>query len=210
MKTGRGETEIKIDPGQFIFGRKTAAKELRMKHSSVRDRMQKLKNIGNLDITPNTHYSIISINNWLSYQLQPSDIQHATRQASDNQPTTNRQPTDTTKNVKNNKNVKNGKETPLYPPWLDMKLWKQFKEHRQKLRAPMTPEAERRNLIKLEKLIGHNGANQENIIGQSIENGWKGLFKLKVDFQTRDPKSKQVKTALASAKLLREMENGKI
>jgi len=35
IKTGRGTTEVWIEPGQFIFGRLTAAKELKMKPSTV-------------------------------------------------------------------------------------------------------------------------------------------------------------------------------
>jgi len=72
VKTGRGTTEVKLSPGQFIFGRKTAARELKMKPSSVRNFMQKLRNFKNLDIKQDTqqdtHYSIVSINNWQTYQ----------------------------------------------------------------------------------------------------------------------------------------------
>ena len=67
---------------------------------------------------------------------------------------------------------------------MDLDLWKTFKEHRQRLKAPMTQDAENLNITKLEKLIKANGANQEKIIGQSIELGWKGLFPLKEEFKT--------------------------
>ena len=43
--TGRGETEVELKRGQFIYGRKQAAKDLRMKQSSVRNRMKKLENM---------------------------------------------------------------------------------------------------------------------------------------------------------------------
>lgn len=65
------------------------------------------------------------------------------------------------------------------PPWLPSALWAEFRAHRKSMRAPMTPEAERRNLAKLERLRSA-GHDPESVIGQSIENGWKGLFGVKL------------------------------
>lgn len=93
IKTGRGSTEVEVLPGQFIFGRKTAAKQLRMKPRTVYDRMLKLENTQNLAIQPNTHYSLISIINWDSYQC--NDKQDAT-----GNPTPIQQPSNTNKNDK--------------------------------------------------------------------------------------------------------------
>ena len=56
VRTGRGSTRVELLPGQFIFGRKTAAAALGMSPSSVRNRMSKLKEIGNVDIQPDTHF----------------------------------------------------------------------------------------------------------------------------------------------------------
>ena len=103
IKTGRGTTEVYVGPGQFIFGRKKAAEELKMKPTSVHDRVKKLANLQILVIQPGTHYSLVIIVNWGLYQDR--EIKSDTKP--DNQPTTNRQPTDTNKNVKNVK-----KETP--------------------------------------------------------------------------------------------------
>ena len=80
VKTGRGTTEVKLSPGQFIFGRNTAARELKMKPSSARNFIVKLRNLKNLDVKQDmqednqhhgrqdSHYSIISIINWETYQ----------------------------------------------------------------------------------------------------------------------------------------------
>jgi hypothetical protein len=102
VSTGRGVTEVFLRPGQFIFGRKKAAKELRMPMSSTWDRVRKLKNIGNLDIQTDTHFSIITIINWEYYQV---GFLKSNRQPN-TQPTTNRQPTDTNSNDSNEGNVK--------------------------------------------------------------------------------------------------------
>jgi hypothetical protein len=68
VKTGRGITEVYLYPGQFIFGRKSAAKELKMSASTVWKRILKLKKMGNLNIESNTKYSLIIIVNWETYQ----------------------------------------------------------------------------------------------------------------------------------------------
>jgi len=101
ITTGRGTTEVHLLPGQFIFGRKTAAKELKMKPSTVRNRIQKLKNMRNLDIQTDTHYSIIIVLNWDTYQVpnKKEDRQE------DNQRTGKGQPKDTDKNDKNDKKI---------------------------------------------------------------------------------------------------------
>ena len=43
LKTGRGKTIVHLKPGQFIFGRRTAAKELKMPESSVRVAVHRLR-----------------------------------------------------------------------------------------------------------------------------------------------------------------------
>lgn len=70
INVGRSETEIWLEKGQFVYGRKSASRQLRMKPSSIRNRMQKLRNMRNLDIESNTHYSIVTIINWDAYQSQ--------------------------------------------------------------------------------------------------------------------------------------------
>jgi biotin operon repressor len=66
--TGKGGVDINIEPGQFVFGRDSASKELGMPPSTIWKRMEKLKNIGNLNIESNRQYSLILINNWHTYQ----------------------------------------------------------------------------------------------------------------------------------------------
>ncbi|MDD5454543.1 MAG: hypothetical protein PHW62_03480 [Candidatus Ratteibacteria bacterium] len=99
VSTGRGTTEVKVLPGQFIFGRNVAAEELKMVPSSVRKRMCKLENMGNLNIQRNTHFSIITIIKWKDYQEE--NIK-SNRQG-DNQVTGKEQASDTNKNDKNEK-----------------------------------------------------------------------------------------------------------
>lgn len=97
IKTGRGETEIKVGVGQFIFGRDVAAKELGMKPSSVRNRMQKLEKVGNLDIEVDTHYSVVTVCNWDNYQSCDDGGGQVSGQPSDRQVTGKGQAKDTYK-----------------------------------------------------------------------------------------------------------------
>jgi hypothetical protein len=88
MRTGSGTTEIKIGPGQFVYGRKAAAKELRASPSTIRNRIKKLENIGNIATQPASHFTIITIVNWDSYQGYEKEKGQAGGQPEDNQRTT--------------------------------------------------------------------------------------------------------------------------
>jgi len=90
VKTGRGRTVVSLQPGQFIFGRHSASKDLGMPPSSIRNRLEVMKNLQILDIKPGTHFSIISVINWETYQADDDDDGQATGQAKDNQRTQTR------------------------------------------------------------------------------------------------------------------------
>lgn len=96
LKIGRGRTEILVKSGQFVFGRDSAANELGMSPSTVWKRIQKLEKLRSCDIQSNSHYSIITIINWESYQ---NDCEKVTAKV-----TTREQPGNTNKNDKNDKN----------------------------------------------------------------------------------------------------------
>jgi hypothetical protein len=112
VQVGSGSTEVSVNPGQFIFGRHTAAKELHMKPSTVMDRVKKLSNMQNINIQSDTHYSIISIVNFDSYQRFEKDSDSQTDSQTDSGPTPSRHPADTNKKDKNDKK-RDGGLTPL-------------------------------------------------------------------------------------------------
>jgi len=66
--TGRGRTLVHLQPGQFVFGRKSASEETGQPAETLRDRMKRLKNLGMITIKPATHYSVVAVVNWASYQ----------------------------------------------------------------------------------------------------------------------------------------------
>ena len=114
MSSGKGETSVVINPGQFIFGRNSAAESLNWSPSTAWKRLQKLAEMGCILIESNSQYSVITICNWDEYQTEdsekelPSDYQVTGKeQPSDSQVTAKEQPSDTNKKVKKVQKVKN-------------------------------------------------------------------------------------------------------
>lgn len=92
------------------------------------------------------------------------------KQPKHNQSTTKKQPN---VNVNVNDNANDINKSPL-----DIAL-DNFKDHRKQLKAPMTDQAYKMLLNKLEKLSDGDEEKKVAILNQSIENGWKGVFELK-------------------------------
>lgn len=113
ITVGRTVTEVEVGPGQFVFGRHSAAKELKMNPATVYKRIVKLKNMQNLIIDSSSHYSIISIVNWEHYQgcEEKSSSESSSRVAAGEQPGSSRG----TQYKKDNNNKKY-KNTPPTPP----------------------------------------------------------------------------------------------
>lgn len=85
----------------------------------------------------------------------------------------------------------------VVPDWILPRTWKDFEEHRKKLRKPMTDRARDEILAELVKLR-ERGYDPETILAQSIRKGWQDVFELKGDFQAYAPAEK--KSPLAGMK----------
>ncbi|KKL47315.1 hypothetical protein LCGC14_2336750, partial [marine sediment metagenome] len=127
VRTGKGVTEVLIKPGQFIYGRLQTARQLSTSPSSVRNRMVKLESMQNLVVEPDTHYSIVTICNWETYQAFFEEEGQAKGQPQDNHRTTTGQPQDTDKN---DKNVKNDKKKESMPSPSFDKFWAEYPKSR--------------------------------------------------------------------------------
>lgn len=106
ITTGKGTTEVKVDKGQFIFGRKSSAKDLGMNQSTLYKRLKKLEKLGNCNTQSNSHYTLVTICNWETYQDSKKPLEQGKEQLSNNQVTTREQPSNTDKNDNNYKNEK--------------------------------------------------------------------------------------------------------
>jgi len=93
LKVGKGYIVVPVKAGQFIYGRHKAAEELLMPASSVRNRMDKLEEMGKLDRKKDNQYSIVTICNWVKYKEWLGNNRTAKR-------TTKGQPKDTNKDNK--------------------------------------------------------------------------------------------------------------
>ncbi|MFA5728902.1 MAG: hypothetical protein WC957_05700 [Candidatus Neomarinimicrobiota bacterium] len=59
---------VNLQPGQFIFGRNSASKELSLPASTIRNKIAQLEKMGNLSILLDSHFSIVFISRWKEYQ----------------------------------------------------------------------------------------------------------------------------------------------
>ena len=78
------------------------------------------------------------------------------------------------------------------PNWIDPEIWSAYIENRKKLKAPMTDHAKKLTISKLEKQI----EQANDMLNQSILNGWKGVFDLKED-QSNETRQRTSKPSLA-------------
>lgn len=69
----------------------------------------------------------------------------------------------------------NSEEPIKIPSWLNSKDWNDFLSFRESIRAPMSDIAKVRAIEELDRLRAE-GHDPSRVIGQSIVNGWKGLF----------------------------------
>jgi len=66
----------------------------------------------------------------------------------------------------------------VLPEWISHEVWDDFEEMRRKLRAPLTDRA-RRNLVADLVKLETQGQQAEEVLNQSITNGWRGVFALR-------------------------------
>lgn len=98
--TGRGRTLVHLQPGQFVYGRKSAGDELGQPAETLRGRMGVLKSHRMITIQPTTHYSVVTVVNWASYQGEAGkDTTQPTTEPT-RQPPGNHQATTTKKKLK--------------------------------------------------------------------------------------------------------------
>lgn len=96
-----GKCKVNILPGQFPFGRRIAAEELKMSESKVYRTVKLLEELGCITIKPNNRYSIICVEKWAFFQ---GDVPKSEQQMN-NKRTANEQQMNTKKNIKKYKNI---------------------------------------------------------------------------------------------------------
>jgi hypothetical protein len=108
-----GKQIVELEPGQLVFGRIAAAKELRTTQQRIRTSLKVLENLEFLTIKPTNKFSVIAIIKWETYQQdQPPTNQQVNHQATIKQPSSNHQTT-TNKNEEHYKNEENKTLVPI-------------------------------------------------------------------------------------------------
>ena len=114
---------------------------------------------------------------YIVFEKPHTDFQEIEKLDVENQPLLNT-------NIKLNTN--NTKTERDYPFELNLDAWNLWKEFRkEQFRTTYKPLGEAAAISKLLRISNNNKENQAKIIQQSIENGWKGLFELKTEKQTK-------------------------
>ena len=134
-----GYQKIDLEPGQFIFGRKIASKEIKMSERTIRTCLSTLTTLQNLTIKSTNKFSIITIVNWRSYQSREAET---TSKSTSNRPATDQQPT-------TDKNVKEVKEKEILEAQFEI-IWLQYPNKQGKKKSlakwlKATPNEETRN-----------------------------------------------------------------
>jgi hypothetical protein len=81
-----GNQQVTLQPGQFIFGRKKAAKETGLSEQQIRTSLVSLRTLENLTIKSTNKFSVITVINWELYQNTDEVV---TSKVTSTQPTTN-------------------------------------------------------------------------------------------------------------------------
>lgn len=183
----------KILRGQCVFGLKKISEDLGISVRNVRTALNHLKSTNEVTIKTTNKFSIATIVKYNDYQLQPSINDNQNDKQSDIQPTNNRQTTDNIQ--KGNKEINILNNIPPYNPPKEPTTVNQFiksldrsekfksafmdfAEMRRTIKHPMTVRAAQMILNKLDKL-SCNEQEQIDILNQSIEHSWQGVFALK-------------------------------
>lgn len=111
-----GNQLVELDAGQFVFGRKAAALDLKMKERTIYDYMKVLEKLEMLNIKSTNKFSVVTVMKWDFYQGRDDVDQQQEQQQTNINPTSSQQQSNTNKNVKNVKNVKNNISPPNISP----------------------------------------------------------------------------------------------
>lgn len=153
-----GRRVVHLQKGQFVFGRKRASEELRLKESTVRDYVKLLEKLGTIDIKSDNKFSVITVVNWAIYQNDEkiSDSKNDNKSTSnqhqmDSKSTSNQHQINTNKNVKNVENDKNEKNEKNVVVGDDFaSIYNLYQENIEQVPSPITTE-------KLTQDIDHYG-----------------------------------------------------
>jgi len=166
---------VTIKPGHVMVSGRFLQKRWKWSRGKVERFLEYLKN--EHQIEPQTEpqklnvISVYSIVNWENYQGNGQE--GGTQIEPQTEPQTGRKQATP-------KNSKEGKEyiPPIIPQGIDQETWSAFLEMRKKIKAPVTSKAVELIFKKLARLK-EQGHDPNEVLNQSIENSYRGVFPLK-------------------------------
>lgn len=207
---------VKVDYGQFIFGRVSWSKRLRISEQRLRTLVEKLKREEMLtQISAHRKCSVYALNNYAKFNhqsnhqriLQPQGISDFVNHQDNHpvtisQPSANHQPTTKEQSNKVTKKQikKENKDIGVFDSYTSnaelIETLEAFVEFRKKAKSPLTDHGIKLLLKNLDKLSEVDSEKIE-ILNRSIVNSWKGVFALKnknnvVSIHTQEPSKKYI------------------
>lgn len=118
LKIGKGQSTVKIERGQFLFGRFTAEEELNINGSTIYKWIKKMEDMEMIELESNNHYTVVTVcnyNDYNKYNEESNSQGAANEQPTDSKRTANEQQTNTTNKVNKDNKEKNDKN--IYIPF---------------------------------------------------------------------------------------------
>jgi hypothetical protein len=167
---------IKLQRGQLAMSVRDMATHLERSKDWANRFLTRLVDRDMVCVDSATGVTIISINNYNAFQLDPKG-------QSDRSATAARQDRDTTatQNNKGNKekeeNKGNSKKADAFsvPDWIDADAWSDWEEQRKQIKKPLTDQARKLAINVLREGV-EAGLSVRQIIDHNINGGWQGMF----------------------------------
>ena len=192
---------VEVPVGAVLTSRSSISSDLGITEKQVRGAMAILEKMEIVSITRASKYSMVFLVNWHRYQ----------QSAPAEGPGKGQQTAPHHLNNKERENIKKKvpKEKPDVLEGLSDRMRgavQAFSEHRKGMKAPLTEQALKLTLSKVEQLAPGNEAAQVAILEQSVQRGWKGVFALKEEGQAAMPTPRYEWQSPAQRRLNANME----
>ena len=172
---------VSIPKGGFVTSYPNLSKQTGLSIQQVRTALEHLKSTGELTVYPHAKFSVVIVNNYIQYQddntvsnSQSTGYQQAINSLS----TTIEEEKEGKKNKKEKENIKG---YPISENEVLQSAFNDFLEMRKAIKKPMTERAIK-NLIAKLKRMSPDEYVQADILDQSINHSWAGVYPLNKDY----------------------------
>lgn len=161
------------------------SRNLNLTMQETKDMMTKMINLGLFSISKNEKLACYALAKRLDQSMTSSPkFRDFIKQIKDNHDGVmiNHDLVMNRREEKRREKTRREKNTPLIPQGINREAWDEWVQHRKEIKKPLTPKA----MEKQFKLLLEHPYDQKEIIDQSIQNSWQGLFPPKRTPQQRN------------------------